>query len=53
MPNTFKSNWVDYIENEFDRREYGHWFINNGKPDVCYGRPLYVFAVDEYRRWVP
>lgn len=28
--NTFKNNWVDYIEQEFDRREYGFWFTNNG-----------------------
>ena len=41
-PTTFKANWVDYIEGEFDRREYGHWFVNNGKfprmlraPTIC------------------
>jgi hypothetical protein len=28
--NTFKNQWVDFIEEEFDRREYGYWFINNG-----------------------
>lgn len=27
--NSFKSQWVDYIEEEFNRREYGYWFINN------------------------
>lgn len=27
--NSFKSQWVDYIEREFDRRELGYWFINN------------------------
>lgn len=27
--NTFKNQWVDFIEQEFDRREYGYWFINN------------------------
>ncbi len=26
----FKNRWVDYIEEEFDRREEGYWFINNG-----------------------
>ena len=26
----FKNQWVDYIETEFDRREQGHWFKNNG-----------------------
>lgn len=29
-PDSFKSKWVDYIESEFDRREYGYWFMNNG-----------------------
>lgn len=32
MPREFKSKWVDYIEEEFDRREFGFWFMNNGKP---------------------
>ena len=26
----FKNRWVDYIENEFDFREQGFWFMNNG-----------------------
>ena len=30
MPSEFKSKWVDYIEEEFDRREEGYWFMNNG-----------------------
>lgn len=30
MPNEFKSRWVDYIEEEFDRREKGFFFMNNG-----------------------
>jgi len=30
MPNDFKSKWVDYIEQEFDRRENGFFFMNNG-----------------------
>ena len=29
-PNEFKSKWVDYIETEFDRRENGFFFMNNG-----------------------
>lgn len=29
-PNDFKSKWVDYIEAEFDRRENGFFFMNNG-----------------------
>ena len=30
MPSEFKNQWVDYIEGEFDNREQGHWFKNNG-----------------------
>lgn len=29
-PKDFKSKWVDYIEGEFDRRENGFFFLNNG-----------------------
>jgi hypothetical protein len=37
MPSEFKNNWVDYIENEFDSRELGHWFMNNGVPTYISG----------------
>jgi hypothetical protein len=30
MPADFKNRWVDYIEQEFDCREQGFWFMNNG-----------------------
>ena len=30
MPAEFKNRWVDYIEAEFDKREQGMWFDNNG-----------------------
>ena len=33
-PPQFKTKWVDYIEGEFDNRELGFWFYNNGSP--CY-----------------
>jgi len=29
-PPAFKNKWIDYIEQEFDRRELGFWFYNNG-----------------------
>jgi len=29
-PKEFKDRWVDYIEKEFDYREQGFWFMNNG-----------------------
>ena len=32
MTTEFKNEWVDYIEAEFDRREEGYWFYNNGTP---------------------
>ena len=34
MPPQFKDKWVEYIETEFDRRDNGFWFMNNGDP--CY-----------------
>ncbi len=34
---TFKETWVDYIENEFERRENGFWFKNNGIPTYITG----------------
>jgi len=37
MPSSFKAKWVDYIESEFDRREGGFWFMNNGKPTYITG----------------
>jgi hypothetical protein len=30
MPPQFKDRWVDYIEEQFDYRENGYWFMNNG-----------------------
>ena len=36
-PPQFKNKWVDYIEGEFDKRELGHWFYNNGKPTYITG----------------
>ena len=36
-PDVFKAKWVDYIEREFDRREQGHWFMNNGSPTYITG----------------
>ena len=37
MPSDFKNRWVDYIENEFDCRENGVWFMNNGVPTYITG----------------
>lgn len=37
LPSEFKSRWVDYIEEEFDRREQGFWFMNNGKKTYITG----------------
>ena len=30
QPVAFKNLWVDYIETEFNKREQGCWFLNNG-----------------------
>jgi len=37
MPSNFKNSWVDYIEKEFDKREEGYWFLNNGIPTYITG----------------
>ena len=36
-PASFKNEWVDYIESQFDYREQGYWFMNNGKPTYITG----------------
>lgn len=36
-PTEFKNKWVDYIEQEFDYRDNGFWFMNNGKPNYITG----------------
>jgi len=37
MPSEFKNRWVDYIEREFDYRDQGCWFMNNGVPTYITG----------------
>tara|TARA_R110002012_G_scaffold260054_2_gene441720 strand:+ start:52 stop:2286 length:2235 start_codon:yes stop_codon:yes gene_type:complete len=37
MPRQFKDTWVDYIEEEFNRRENGYWFVNNTTPTYITG----------------
>ena len=37
QPIVFKNQWVDYIEQEFDYREFGYWFYNNGEPTYITG----------------
>ena len=36
-PNEQKDKWFDYIDEEFNRRENGFWFNNNGKPTYITG----------------
>jgi hypothetical protein len=36
-PTPFKNRWVNYIESEFDKREQGTWFMNNGVPTYITG----------------
>jgi len=36
-PTEFKNKYVDYIEQEFDFREFGYWFLNNGVPTYMTG----------------
>lgn len=35
--NEFKVKWVDYIQSEFESRDNGHWFLNNGKATYITG----------------
>ena len=37
MPSEFKDRWVDYVEEEFNRRERGLWYMNNGVPTYITG----------------
>ena len=36
-PASFKNQWIDYIESQFDYRDQGYWFMNNGKPTYITG----------------
>ena len=36
-PLEFKEKWFDYIDEEFNRREEGYWFYNNGVPNYITG----------------
>ncbi len=36
-PDEFKSKWEGYIDEEFRRREEGHWFYNKGIPTYISG----------------
>ena len=36
-PSEFKDRWVSYIEKQFDYREEGFWFMNNGVPTYITG----------------
>ena len=37
MPAEFQAKWEGYIDEEFRRREEGHWFYNNGVPTYITG----------------
>ena len=36
-PDDQKEKWFDYIDEEFNRRDNGFWFTNNGKPTYLTG----------------
>lgn len=36
-PKEFQVKWISYIEEQFDRREAGMWFVNDGKPTYITG----------------
>ena len=37
LPDGFKQKWEPYIDEEFKRREEGHWFYNKGNPTYITG----------------
>ena len=37
MSTEFKVKWVDYIQDEFDKRDNGYWFKNNGRATYITG----------------
>jgi len=37
QPNEFKVKWVDFIQDAFEKRDVGTWFINRGKPTYITG----------------
>ena len=36
-PSNFKEKWYEYIDKEFEKREEGFWFYNNGNPTYITG----------------
>ena len=40
----FKDKWINYIEEEFNRREKGHWFKNNGIPTYITGTHICIYS---------
>jgi len=36
-PRDFKEKWFDYINEEFNYREQGYWYYNNGTPNYITG----------------
>jgi len=36
-PSDFKEKWYEYIDKEFEKREKGFWFYNNGNPTYITG----------------
>ena len=36
-PKEFQLKWISYIEEQFDRRDAGMWFVNDGKPTYITG----------------
>jgi hypothetical protein len=36
-PTDFKEKWYEYIDGEFEKREKGFWFYNNGNPTYITG----------------
>jgi hypothetical protein len=37
LPSEFKDNWIDYIESQYEYRDQGYWFMNDGMPTYITG----------------
>lgn len=44
-PAAFKEEWTPYIEKQFEHRENGYWFMNNGTPTYITGSHWFYLQV--------
>lgn len=47
MPSTFKTKWTPYIEEQFEYRKHGFWFMNNGVPTYLTGSHWFYLSASK------